>query len=390
MSENTKNSYQRPHPETLAATADHFVDIHTGAITPAVATSTTFARDNRYEPLNSAHIYARDGSPAFVQAERVLTELEQGQECCLFASGMAAIAAIFYTLTPGSHVVLPRSMYWGVVVWTRRYCQRNDISIGYYDAANVDSIRLAASGHARLEVVWVETPSNPLLHITDIVAAADIAHELDAVLIVDSTAATPVFTQPLTLGADIVMHSATKYLNGHSDVLAGALVTREQNAFWESITQERQHAGAVPGTFESWLLLRGMRTLYLRVERAAANAQQIAQALQQHNAISKVLYPGLQNHPGHTVAKRQMRDGFGALLSFQVVGGAHEALQVTAALQSILSATSLGGVETLIEHRYSVEPPETGIPENLLRLAVGIEHVDDLLFDLDQALNTLL
>lgn len=375
-----------PGAATVAAKGGHFLDVHSGAIVPEIQPSTTFARDDRYELINAANGYARDDNPTFIVAERVLAELEQGDECLLFSSGMAAIAAIFYTLRPGSHVVLPDSMYWGVYSWTEKFCQRSDVVISYYDPADAASIEIALNTQNSTSIVWVETPSNPMLHVTDIALAAELAHAAGACLCVDSTAATPVFTQPLALGADLVIHSATKYLNGHSDVLAGALVTREEHELWNAIAAERHDAGAVPGSFESWLLMRGMRTLYVRVQRAAENALKIAEFLNQHAAVERVLYPGLADHPGHDIACRQMHGGFGGLLSFQVHGDAERAKKVAGALQVIVSATSLGGVETLIEHRYSVEPPVTQVPENLLRLAVGIESLDDLLGDLEQAL----
>lgn len=378
---------KRINPASIAATADHYLDIQSGGIVPTLNPSTTFARDDQYRPLNPANVYARDDSPAFTVAERVLAELENGSDCRLFASGMAAVAAVFYTLSPGAHVVIPSSMYWGVLSWLQRYCDRNDIVVSHYDPADSESIATAIQTNTRVDIVWVETPSNPFLHVTDIASAADIAHDAGARLVVDSTAATPVFTRPLDLGADLVVHSATKYLNGHSDVLAGAVVTRESHALWDALCLERHDAGAVCGAFESWLLVRGMRTLFVRVERAADNAMRIAQFLSEHTAVDRVLYPGLVEHPGHAVASMQMVGGFGGLLSFQVKGDAAAALRVAGALQLIPSATSLGGVETLIEHRHSVEPPETGVPENLLRVSVGIEHVDDLIDDLNQALS---
>lgn len=374
------------NPASIAATADHFLDIPSGGVVPTLNPSTTFARDDSYRPLNPAHVYARDDSPAFTVAERVLAELENGTDCRLFASGMAAVATVFYTLSPGAHVVVPDSMYWGVLLWIKRFCERNDIVLSYYDPADAESIKPALDAQSRTDIVWVETPSNPFLHVTDIARAATLTHAAGAMLVVDSTAATPVFTRPLDLGADLVLHSATKYLNGHSDVLAGALVTRETHALWDAVCQERHDAGAVCGAFESWLLVRGMRTLYVRVERAAENALQVARFLSTHNAVEHVLYPGLPDHRGHTIAQAQMSGGFGGLLSFQVNGNAETALKVAGALRLIPSATSLGGVETLIEHRHSVEPPETGIPENLLRLSVGIEHAEDLIADLQQAL----
>jgi len=372
---------------TLVAKADDYIDTTTGGITPPIITSTTYARDDRYNPINDSNVYGRDDNPSFVQAERVLAELEQGEAALLFASGMAAIACIFYTLGSGSHVVLPQSMYWGVFSWTRTYCERTDIRISYYDTSNAESIVDALEGAARTDLVWVETPSNPMMHVTDIARAVEIAHKVNATLVVDNTTPTPIFSQPLLLGADLVVHSATKTLNGHSDVLAGAIVTKETDELWEKIVTERHGAGAVPGPFDAWLLLRGMRTLSLRAERASNNAMELAQRLNGRANVSQVLYPGLESHPGHAVASQQMTGGYGSLMSFTVDGGADDALAVASRLNLIVSATSLGGVETLIEHRHSVEPPETAVPENLLRLAVGIEDIEDLWCDLDQALS---
>lgn len=371
---------------TIAAKASHFLDVHSGAIVPEIQSSTTYARDDRYNLLNAANGYARDDNPTFVHAERTIADLENGEECRLFASGMAAIAAIFYTLRPGSHVVLPDSMYWGAKSFLQTHCERHDINITEYDAGDANSIAAATDGHNSTQIVWVETPSNPMMHVTDIALAAELAHTAGAMLCVDSTAATPVFTRPLDFGADLVMHSATKYLNGHSDVLIGAVVTREEHPLWQALVQERHDAGALPGSFASWLLLRGMRTLFVRVQRASASTQKIAEFLQQHKGVERVYYPGLSDHPGHEIARAQMNGGFGAMLSFDVVGGRSAALAVAGKLQLIISATSLGGVETLIEHRHSLEPEENQIPENLLRLSVGIEHVDDLIADLDYAL----
>ena len=375
-----------PDKATIAATAGHFLDVNSGAVVPEIQLSTTFARDDRYQLIDAANTYARDESPAFVHAERVLAELENGDECKLFASGMAAIAAIFYTLKPGSHVVLPNSMYWGAKSWICAHCDRQDIFVSWYQADEAHTISDAAQAYNSTQIVWLETPSNPMMHITDIEAAADHAHEAGALLVVDSTTSTPVITRPLDHGADLVVHSATKGLNGHSDVLAGAIVTREDHPLWQSVCAERAGAGAVPGSFESWLLLRGMRTLFVRMDTANKSAMTIAAYLHTHPAIQCVLYPGLDSHPGHQIAKRQMTGGFGSLLSFLVEGDAGAALSIAGRLQLITSATSLGGVETLIEHRHSLEPEENAIPENLLRLSVGIEHVDDLLADLEQAL----
>ena len=373
---------------TTAAKASHFLDVHSGAVVPEIQLSTTFARDDRYSPINPANLYARDDSPAFVHAERTLADLENGEECKLFASGMAAIAAIFYTLSPGSHVVLPQAMYWGAKLWINDYCKRQDIFVSEYDPSDAATIEACMELHTRTDLVWVETPSNPMMHVTDIAKACEIAHQQGAMVCVDSTAAKPVFTKPLDYGADLVMHSATKYLNGHSDVLAGALVTRDEHDLWQAISKERHLAGAVIGAFEAWLLLRGMRTLYVRVQKASENALLIAQFLESHPAVESVSYPGLESHPGHEVAKKQMQGGFGGLLSFTVHGDSSAALKVAGGLQIITSATSLGGVESLIEHRQTLEPAENMIPENQLRLSVGIESVEDLIDDLGQALKT--
>lgn len=373
-------------PATIAAKADHYEDALSGSIVPPIHTSTTYARDTANQPFNAAHIYARDNNPSFLQAERVLAKLENGEQALLFASGMAAIAAVFYTLGAGAHVVLPNSMYWGVFSWTRQYCARTSITVSYYAPDDAASLRAALEGNSGTDIVWVETPSNPMMHITDIRLAAQLAHEAGALLVVDNTVPTPLLTRPLDLGADIVMHSATKSLNGHSDVIAGALITRENHSHWQRIVTERHDAGAIISPFDASQLLRGMRTLSLRVERACQNAERIARFLHEHDYVEEVLYPGLESHPGHQIARQQMSGGFGSLMSFLVKGDKAETLAVVSRLQLLVRATSLGGVETLIEHRHSVEPPETGVPENLLRLAVGIEDVDDLIHDLDQAL----
>jgi len=383
-------STKKLHPATMVAKADDFLDTSTGAIVPAIHPATTFARDDRYEPINAANVYARDCNPTYLPAERMIAELEGGEECILFSSGMAAVAAVFYTLATGSHAVIPGAMYWGVLSWTREYCDRVGITLSEYDPASIDSLEAALEGHAKTDLIWVETPSNPLMGVTDLSAAAKIADRVGALMVVDNTAATPVFTKPLSYGAHISMHSATKSLNGHSDILAGALVVADSSSdAWQLIKKERHGAGAIPGSFEAWLLQRGMRTLFLRVERAAETTLWLAEKLSAHKAVSLVRYPGLPSDPGHAVAKKQMRGGFGSLLSFEVQGGRDEALQVAGALEVIVSATSLGGVESLIEHRHSVEPPETELPENLLRLAVGIEDKQDLWLDLEQALRTI-
>lgn len=377
----------RRSPATVAATADHFLNIHNGAVVPGIEPATTFARDQHNQLLNPAYSYARSATPSSETARAVLTSLEGGEDTELFASGMAAVAAVFQVLCAGAHVVLPRSMYWGVTAWVTGHCDRQGIHISWYDPADAESIAESAASHGNADVVWVETPTNPLMAVTNIRRASEIARELGALLVVDNTTPTPVFCRPVELGADLVVHSATKYLNGHSDVLAGAIVTARRSPVWDTIVTHRQQTGPVLGAFESWLLARGMRTLFVRVERAANNAAALASMLEQHDKVSRVHYPGLVSHPGHAIAAGQMNGGFGALLSFEVKGGEAAALAVVGALKLITVATSLGGVETLIEHRASVEPPETGIPAGLLRLSVGIEDIDDLEADLAQALS---
>jgi cystathionine gamma-synthase len=372
-------------PATIAAQLGHYLDRESGGVVPPWQPSTTFARDPGYNPLRQGQVYGRDDAPGYRDLERVLCGLEGGGEALVFPSGMAAIAALFGTVGHGEAVVVQRPIYFGTLVWLRQFCKRRGITLHTFPGADPDGLASALEG-VKPALVWIETPSNPMLDVVDIQAAANLAHAAGALLAVDSTAASPILTRPLELGADLVMHSATKVLNGHSDVLAGALITARPDERWAAIRRERHDGGAILGTFEAWLVLRGLRTLALRVERASANALAIARFLENHPRIEQVLYPGLASHPGHAVAARQMEGGFGGLLSFQVRGGAAEALAVAGRLEVILRATSLGGIETLIEHRQSIEPAGSGVPANLLRLSVGIEDQGDLIADLTQAL----
>jgi cystathionine gamma-synthase len=297
----------------------------------------------------------------------------------LFPSGMAAIAAVFRTLPNGGTAILQSGIYWGTTAWIRDFCARRDITL-----IEVEAEALAITCQAQAaNLVFIETPSNPWLKTVDIRA---IANASDATLIVDATAATPILTRALDFGADIVMHSATKGINGHSDVLAGVLSTRAHQAeIWSMIRADRKMAGAILGPFEAWLLTRAMRTLPLRVERMSQNAQALAEHLLAHEAVENVFYPGLPSHPGHDIATQQMTGGFGSLLSVLVKGERTDALRVVGKLELFLRATSLGGVESLVEHRHTIEP-HTGIPENLIRVSVGIEDIGDLIADWDQAL----
>jgi cystathionine gamma-synthase len=371
-------------PSTLAAQAMGWVDPTTRAVIPPIHTATTFIRDpdNQYRAGRS---YARADNPTFDHAEALLAALEGGAACLTFASGMAAATTVFQVLAPGDHVVAPNVMYWGLRRWLTTFGRERGLVVDLVDACDLDAIAAALRpGATRL--VWIETPANPTWAITDIAAAARLAHDAGARLAVDSTVATPLLTRPLALGADLVMHSATKYLNGHSDVVAGALVTAREDGFWHRIAALRHDGGAILGPFEAWLLLRGMRTLPLRVERACRTAALLAQRLAGHRSVAAVLYPGLPDHPGHTVAARQMQGGFSGMLSIRVAGGEQAAIAAAARVRIWKRATSLGGVESLIEHRASVEGPDTPVPPDLLRLSVGIEDPDDLLADLEGAL----
>ncbi|HKH97098.1 MAG TPA: aminotransferase class V-fold PLP-dependent enzyme, partial [Beijerinckiaceae bacterium] len=303
----------------------------------------------------------------------------------LFSSGMAAATAVFQALDPGDHIVASKVMYWALRNWLMTEARRWGIDVELVETDDLDKLR-AAVQPGRTKLVWIETPSNPLWTITDIAAAAEIAHAAGARLAVDSTAASPVHTRPLMLGADIVMHAATKILNGHSDVVAGVLAGAQPDEFWQRLVGIRARQGGILGPFEAYLLMRGMRTLHLRAAAQAHSAFDLARRLSAHPRVSRVLYPGLPQHPGHEVAARQMQDGFGFMLSVQVSGGERAAVATAAKVGLWKRATSLGGVESLIEHRASIEGPGTPCPPDLLRLSTGIESVDDLYADLDEAL----
>jgi len=372
------------HPATITAQALGWIDESTQALVPPVYLTTTFIRDpdNQYRTGNS---YGRPTNPTFVLPEALLARLESGAACLTFGSGMAAATAIFLALRPGDHVIVPQVMYWGLRKWLQSFATEWGLAVEFVDASVTDALAAAVRpGYTKL--VWIETPANPTWAITDIAAVAEIAHRAGARLATDSTVATPVLTRPVELGADIVMHSATKYLNGHSDVIAGALVAARHDEFWERIVAIRASNGAILGPFEAWLLLRGMRTLHLRVERCCRAAQVIAEHFVGHNHVTASLYPGLPDHPGHAVAAGQMKGGFGGMLSIRVVGGGGAAVAAAARVGVWKRATSLGGVESLIEHRASIEGPDSPVPSDLLRLSVGIEDVADLIGDLEQAL----
>jgi cystathionine gamma-synthase len=362
-----------------------WVDASMHSVVPPIWPSASYERspDGSYP---GGHSYTRDQNPTYDQAEALLARLEGGSEALLFASGMAAASTVLEALEPGAHVLAPRSMYWTLRLWLRGLSERGRLRVEFVPTGDLEALRASLRpGETRL--VWVESPANPLCEITDIAGAAEIAHAAGALLVADSTLATPVSTRPLELGADLVMHSATKQLNGHADVVAGALITARCDDLWDAIRYERGYRGAILGPFEAWLLLRGMRTLYLRVERSSASALHVAQHLASHGRVRTVYYPGLPGHPRHELAARQMHGRFGPLVSFCVGGDETGARQVAARLRLFRDATSLGGVESLVEHRASVEGQGSLAPPDLLRLSIGIEDPDDLVSDLDAALN---
>lgn len=376
---------QNLKPATIAAQAGGAIDHQSGGVVPPIQPSTTFIRDEDYALVRPDNIYSRDNSDIVRLAEQILTKLEHAEDSLLFPSGMAAIAAVFRALPQGASVLVQSGIYWGTTKWVRDFCARRLLTLTEVDASDAALLEAACAQH-KPDLMFIETPSNPWLKTVDIRRAAAAAKVCGALLVVDSTAATPVLSQPLDLGTDIVMHSATKGINGHSDVLAGLLsVADKDSAIWAAIKADRHDAGAVLGPFEAWLLVRGMRTLPLRVERMSQNAQKVAEYLHAHAGVEDVYYPGLPSHPGFELAKAQMSGGFGCLLSFLVRGDIKATLAVVGKLQLFHRATSLGGVESLVEHRYTIEP-HTGIPQNLIRISVGIEDADDLIADLGQAL----
>ncbi len=373
------------HPATRAAQALGHIDEQTGAIIPPLHTATTFERapDLSYP---KGITYSRNDGPTQSLLEKMLADLEGGAAAMTFASGMAAISNVFLALPVGAHVVVPQVMYWGVRKWLLEQHAGGRLAVDFFEPGPTSNIGAKIKpGATRL--VWIETPSNPTWDVTDIAAAAKLAHDAGARLGIDSTVATPVLTRPLSFGADIVMHSATKYLNGHSDVLAGCLMAAKDDEFWKQIRSVRTQLGGVLGPFEAWLLLRGVRTLFVRVRQASASAQAIAERLKKHRNVASVLYPGLPDHPGHDIAKRQMQGGFGGMLSVRVKGGEAAAVGVAARLKVFVRATSLGGPESLVEHRASIEGAGSPCPPDLLRLSIGLEDVGDLIGDLEQALD---
>jgi cystathionine gamma-synthase len=368
--------------ETRAVHAGSAIDPATGAVTPGIQLSVTFERDAD-GGYPRGFLYGRNGNPNRDELERCLADLEGGEAAAAFASGTGAVMGVVQALSPGDHLIAPTDVYQGTARLLREIMMPWGVEVSFVDMTDAGTIARTLTPRTRL--VWVETPSNPLLAVVDVAAVARLAHDAGALCACDNTFATPVLQNPLALGADLVMHSTTKYLSGHSDVTGGVIVAKQREGFFERVRQVQVYGGGVPSPFDCWLLRRSIRTLPYRVRAHSEHAMAVATFLAGHPRVEAVHYPGLPSHPGHQVARRQMTM-FGGMLSFQVGGGRDEALAVAAKVRVITRATSLGGVESLIEHRASIEQPGTKTPQNLLRLSVGLEHPDDLVEDLAQAL----
>ncbi len=372
--------------ETIAAQAAHQADPTTGAVAPPIYLSTTFERDADGE-YPRGFVYSRSDNPNRRALEECLAILEGGEQndavATAFASGSAATAAVFQALSPGDHVIAPDDCYHGTARMLREIFAPWGLRSTFVDMTDPETVRREIRPETR--IVWTETPSNPLLKIADIAEMASIARSAGALCVCDNTWATPMLQRPLTQGADLVAHSTTKYISGHEDVTGGVVVSAQDDAFVQRIRLIQNVAGAVPSPFDCWLTLRGIRTLHVRMPVHSANAGRVARFLQDHPRVAAVHYPGLPGHPGHDIAARQMTD-FGGMLSFQVVGGQNAAMRVAARVRLFVRATSLGGTQSLIEHRASIEGPDSKTPDDLLRVSVGLENAEDLIDDLAQAL----
>ncbi len=369
--------------ETRVIHAGHRLDPAMGSVAPPVYLSTTFARDPGGTPLGG-HTYIRESNPNQDQLEEALAPLEGGEAALVFASGMAAGIALLQTLPPGSHVVFPTDAYYGIRTAAEEFLPNWGIRSDFVGMEDLGALEAAIRPETRL--VWLESPSNPLLKVVDLAGAAALARKAGALTLVDNTFASPALQRPLELGADVVLHSTTKYLGGHSDVQGGALIFAHRGELHDKVLHLRHILGAVASPFNSWLVLRGIRTLACRVAAQSATAMALALALEASPAVSVVHYPGLPSHPGHQIACRQM-SAFGAMLSFRAQGGKEAALRAVSRVRLFTRATSLGGVESLIEHRASSEGPGSRTPQDLLRVSVGLEHAEDLIADLEQALS---
>lgn len=377
------NSTRKHRFETLAVHAGHGVDPATGAVTAPIHLSTTFERDAD-GGYPHGYLYSRNHNPNRNSLEAALAALEGGRTGAGFGSGLAAVTAIFQGLKPGDHVVAPKDIYHGTANVLKHLFAKWQVSASFIDMTDIDGVARAMQPNT--QIVWIETPSNPLLRCVDIAAMVDIAHRHGARAVADNTFASPVLQRPLDLGCDLVMHATTKYLGGRSDVLGGAVITRLDDEAFAQVRTAQLFGGAVPSPFDCWLVMRSLPTLAYRMQAHCANAMKVAEFLQAHPKVSVVHYPGLEDNAFHALAKRQMT-GFGGMLSFEVHGGKDAAMAVAAHVEVFTRATSLGGVESLIEHRASIEGPESTTPQGLLRVSVGLEHADDLTEDLALALD---
>jgi len=371
--------------QTKSIHAGRTVDPSTGAVTPPLHTSTTYERDLDGE-FSRKYAYIRAATPNRDSLEACITALEGGDETISFSSGMAASLAVFQSLAPKDHVLLHRDVYYGVRELMEGFFAKWGLTHTFLDMRDIDGVRRVCRADTKL--FWVETPTNPLIEVVDIRAVAEASRAAGALLVCENTFATPVLQRPFELGADVVVHSLTKYLGGHSDAMGGSVTLKNKLELAAQIRDFQHTGGAILSPFDCWLILRGVQTLVPRVRLHCENARRVAEFLSTHKNVAKVRYPGLPNDPGHQIAKRQMKD-FGGMLSFEVRGGRAEAFAVAGALKIILRATSLGGTHSLIEHRASIEGKTTRAPESLLRLSVGLEDADDLIQDLDQALSIL-
>ena len=370
------------HLETLAIHAGQPIDKETGAVIPPLILATTFEReeDGSYR---AGHQYSRKSNPNRNQLENCLAALEGGQAAACFASGVAAGAAILQALQSGDHVLAADDMYHGNSYLMREHFMRWGLQIDWIDMTDLPSVEKHIKNNTK--IIWIESPSNPLMKLCDITALATLAHKHSCLLVCDNTFATPVLQRVFDLGADISLHATTKYLAGHSDVLGGAVISKKKDDFFAKIRDNQQAYGAVQAPFDCYLALRGIKTLAYRMKGHCENAMQVAQFLESHTAVEAVFYPGLASHKQHQLAKQQMRD-FGGMLSFTVKAGESKAQQLVNKTRLFTQATSLGGVESLIEHRASVEGPLSKTPKNLIRVSVGLEHPADLIADLESAL----
>lgn len=371
-------------PETQAIHAGYDIDPQTGALAQPIHLSTTFERDEDGE-FSRGYKYIRNASPNRLELEERLATLEGGHSCAMFASGSTATLTLFQALKTGDHVIAPDDMYFGIQVILREIMKPWGLETTFVNMADTDAVESAIQDNTRL--IIAETPSNPMMTLTDIEAVAEIAHNAGLIFVVDNTIGTSIFQSPFDLGADIVIHSTTKFISGHSDVLGGAVITRKESDFFNHICRIQQIGGAVPDPHSCWLTLRGIMTMPIRVRTMHENSVMVGTYLEQHPQIERVLHPALESHPQHNLFKKQMRGATG-LFSFQVKGDAQNAINFTNKLKIIKRVTSFGGVRSKIEHRASIEEG-TSTPQNLLRISIGLEHPDDLIEDIDNALKQI-